>query len=123
MPKFTHDELAAAKEMINEALLTLKEKGLNVEISGGISYNDDYFSCKIQATKVGGLTKEESLYDKNYHLHELPKRGTVITLNGKDFKICGWNSRARKNKILVTKVMNGKKYHAPIEYIRSAFKS
>jgi len=123
MPKFTNAELDEARGLINAALSTLKEKGLNVKIISGITYGDEYFSCKIQAVREGGLSKEQSFYDKNHHLHSLPKRGAKIAFNGKKYEIYGWNTRARKNKILLTGLtgaQNGKRYHASMDQVRLA---
>jgi len=120
MSKFTNAELDESRKMIDKALATLKDVGLDAKTSGGLTYGDTFFTCKIQVTKVGELTKEQTLYDMYSPRYRLPKRETVVELNGDIFKIHGWNSRARKNKVILTKVNNGKNYCGSVDQIKFA---
>jgi len=118
MSKFTDAELNEARAMINEALESLKAKGLVVRIRGGIVYTDNTFTCKLEANREGGLTREQEQYDVHRSYHQLPKRGTEVHFESKHFVIYGWNSRARKNKILLDELKTNKRYHISIPHFK-----
>jgi len=119
-PGFTKDELDDLRKKINKALAAFKDQGINISIKGGIRYGNGAFSCKIEGLKEGFDSREVSAYKLNSKLYNLPPLGSKIEVGGKQFTIRGFNTRARKNKILLTGVHDGKGYHASIPQLQRA---
>lgn len=105
---------AKVSEEIQSAIAdVLARHGLDLQSMRG-SYTDSDVSFKLalveQADSSLGYnpnTREAKLYVEAAALYELPPIGTVVTLGGADYRICGWNNRARTKPVLAIRVSDG----------------
>jgi len=114
--KFTNTNIKNIRTDIEKALSELESIGLNTRI-GKILYSDTNFSCKLECNLIGSRLKEEKDYDNSKIRLGLPARNSVIRMDNQDFTIEGLNTRASKNKILISRNLDGKKFVTTINSV------
>jgi hypothetical protein len=115
--KMTSDKIDEINDAINTALADIS-KEFDVSISfGNISYDDTMFYSKMTVLINGADSKEVRAYKQNYKFHGLPELGTTFTDHGRTYTITGFNTRARKNKILIRRDDN-ENFHCSIDMIK-----
>lgn len=103
----------AFKEIGKEFGLTIKAKSM--------TYHPTSFTGRYEAHLADAPSPAARHYtDRCEHLG-LPKLGAIVTAsNGKQYKIVGWNKRARKRPVLVER--HGKTYTMTINQINQYIK-
>jgi len=104
------------------------KNGLRLELKGGFSYDDKMIKLKGCSFYVQGtadkpvLTEDETMYDLNQKMYQLPKRGTVFISqsSGEQFKIKGWKSRSHKYPIAATRLKDGASYKFTVAQVISS---
>jgi len=97
----------------------LDEAGYELEIDfslGSIRYEDQSFTVKLTALTNGYNPKEEALLEYHPDWHN-----KIVNISGENFKIVGWNAKARKNKVLLER--NGRNFAAQPSVVRSKMDS
>ena len=97
-------------------------RGLVFKI-GGISYGETHFRCTVECEVFGAPSKREKDYDWYIPRYNLPARGTKFRMNGEEFIITGMNTRARKNKILIDRLPDGKSFVTTVRSVLANVKS
>ena len=116
MEKITKPFLKVVRKDIEEALKSVEEKhGITFDLKN-ITFQDTSFDLKIEANIVGADTRFVKDYKEFHKMYELPELGTDITLQGRHFKITGFNSKARKNCVLIEDG-NGGRYSCSIKAV------
>lgn len=114
--------LVALREDINSALAGVAEK-YNIDIEAGqVRYQPDGFSCSFKldielkrtpdGQDVGKLKFEKEaphfgLDPSDYHM--------VFEVHRDEYKLVGFNLRARKNPLIIEKTSDGKQYSLDLE--------
>jgi len=101
------------RKELAKALKSVEKKfGVTCEV-GNMTYDDSEVRTKLTLRTNGALTKEEQTYDTYQKIEGLPKRGTIL----KDASVTyGYNTRARKYPVIVTK--NGKQYKMSVANVK-----
>lgn len=115
---FDRTTLKLVRAKLNKALSKCGVKlGIDFTV-GHISFRDHFCTVKVEATIKGASSKTADAYGSMRLLNsKLPKLGTVVTLNGKSFKIIGGNPRASKNSIHLERVEDGKTFTTSAEHL------
>lgn len=100
-----------------------EDNGLEYKGSGG-RYSGDEFKPKIAfrikaENAKDGMTPEGRAYKEYADQYGLKSEWLNVwfaSMNGGTFKITGWNTRARKNKVLLES-KDGKMFHCDITHI------
>jgi len=106
---------------IDSALAALSKK-YGIEISAGnATFTSSNVTYKVQAAvkSSGGVTMTKEASDFNLYGTRLLTGftlGQTITLQGKQYTIAGWKTRAQKNPVIVSR--EGKTYRVSTDMIR-----
>lgn len=106
---------------LNNALKEIGDKYGIVGKMGNIKYNDNDFRFTVEMFSKDGNTSVQNRYIEAYKFQctinpELPVLGTTIKINGKIFTIEGWNTRKKKNNVILNDE-NGDVYVCPVQTI------
>lgn len=102
--KFDTTNIEDVKNTIQMKLDELKYLGLNIELKK-ITYDNDSFKSSIEVNLPGALNKYEKAFNELIVGH--PKlvsddlNVNIWLYNGKQYKIIGYNTRARKFPLLI----------------------
>ena len=118
---FDRAAVKSLRSEIDMALATLSKK-YGIEIStGNASFTGSNVTFKVQAAVKASngivMTKEASDFAR-YASTLLPgvKIGDTVSIQGNEYVIAGWKTRAQKNPVIVTR--NGKSYRVTASMIR-----
>lgn len=115
----TKDVIRAIRPELDKALAEIaKTHGLKELRAGNGKYTDGgAFSIKIEGIIAGGLSKEESFYDRIASDFGLPPRGTHFTANGGvEYTIVGTNTTG--SKIIVTRPGKEGRFLIPVSLVK-----
>lgn len=113
--KFDKGNIKDARKILDEALNSLKDIGLDFKI-GNIQYDSDTFNTKITIS-ISGADSEYTREFKKYHEmygFKLDMLDKVFKMGSKSYKLIGLKPRARKNPVLVKNINDGKLYRMDI---------
>ena len=113
---FTKKNLTEIRKVIDEHLLAAgQELGIDFKL-GNIRYSDSTFTVKLEANTIGHDPKVKALLEREPDWHN-----KIVNISGENFKIVGWNAKARKNKVLLER--NGRNFAAQPSVVRSKMDS
>ena len=125
--QFNKQNLQALREDINAALAQVEKKyGIKLH-AGNASFSGNEVTYKLKGNVVGSagraITKEASQWDMYARFHQLGhlKVGDRISIQGREFVIKGYNSRARKSPIQIED-STGRGYKTTLDTIQRAQK-
>jgi len=121
MEQFDRTTLKVLRKEINSALSAVCEThGITITL-GNISFSNNEASIKMKANIEGAPTKEESMYSSYALITDLPPLHSVVKLfDGKEYKIIGWNTKARKYPIKAMEIHTGKVFKMRESQIKNA---
>jgi len=95
--------LRILREDINAALVEAGKKHNMTLHAGNCSYSGDTATFKLEVQTVGGLSKEAQAFNELASAigMEPDDLGRTLYIDGKEFKIAGYLTRARNNNILI----------------------
>jgi len=88
---------------------------------GNASYDEDEVTFKVIARIKGNKSKEEKDLDVWARLHDLDTNVTAI-IDGKQFKLTGYKSKARKRPYQITEQGSGKTFVCDQQMVDHYFK-
>ena len=114
METINNTNLKVLRDEMKAALAEIAAKhGLEITLSGSMTYNDSEFSCKINGTVVGKMTRSDVLlemYAKQHNLTLEPQNGKVLIK---------YNSRAKSMPWIYEE--NGMQYKCDLNTARRYF--
>lgn len=119
---FNKANLQQIRADIATALAAVEKKhGMTLKL-GNIKFNDGYFYGKMEATKIGGESKEATFFKANAKFYGIQPDalGKTITSNGKTFTIVGMKSNS-VNKPVLVKDATGTTFKMRKEFVASAY--
>lgn len=127
---FTRETVKKLRLEIDKALSTIGKK-YKIEFHlGNIYFEPHQFRGKLTVTS-NKREVEKKKKDKDENSFKVFARfngldpdllGTVIKLGREQYKIVGWNNRARKSPIKLQRVKDGRGFKASVDYIKFAMK-
>ena len=102
---------ARATLVMEDMKMVLKVIGAKYDLNLGnfnLKYTKDGVSVKFDMTLEGGLTPQEKKYDTYRAKFNLPPRGTVIMLDGTDYKLVGLRFGGPHKMVLLERLSDGK---------------
>ena len=120
---FDKPSIKAIRMAMDEALAKVsKEYGIKIS-TGNARFSSDEVTFKVKANVIGtgGVVKTKEaqawdIYAKHEGLGHLSV-GDTINLQGKQFTIAGYNTRARKSPINITD-SNGRGYKCSVQMVK-----
>jgi hypothetical protein len=121
--QFTKHNVNEVRVLVQTALDQLaKETGLTLKACGGGTFGNATFRFPIEVDlNIGGMSDTDRSFNehaKSYRLTE--KVGDVITRNGTDYKIVGWNGRSRSYPIMAVRVSDQQEFGLALTSMPSA---
>ena len=123
--QFNRTNLLEIRVAMNIALGYVEKKfGIVIEV-GGASYgqHDATFKVKLSILDEAGDSKADKSNFMSYALHrgfDTADFGRDFTSKGRQFKIVGWNRRARKYPVIVKEIATGDAWHFSVSAILRA---
>jgi hypothetical protein len=119
--EITTEFIDKVEEDIEDALRSIGEKyDINIERTGRITYTNQSFTMKLEATLKGGHSMEEDEYNYRQSIHSLPDLHSVVDIAGRRLKMLGFNRRAKKYPVVCEDINNGKKYKLTIDQAKNS---
>jgi len=123
--EWNRPEARRVTEEVNKALAEVgKELGINIVRKGNGTYDDSTFTFKVECALIGadGGVKSKTAedfkkYATMYGLKPTDFGRTFKTRDGKEFTICGLNTKASKNTIHAKNV-KGATFVFPSEQVK-----
>jgi hypothetical protein len=120
MKKITKASAKTLRSDLEKALAAVAKKhDLEFEI-GAIRFNEAEASMTLKTKVKGAVTKEQAIYEFEASMRNLPAFGATILAEGEEYKILGWNSRAKKFPITALEIKSNKKYKLTVDMVANA---
>lgn len=100
------------------------EDEFDIELSiGRITYDTWTFRTKLEAKTKESAPATIRDYELNEALFGLPPLGSRFKIKDTTYKTVGFNTKARKNKILIVDINTGKEYICPVSLVINAYRT
>ena len=118
MDIINRESIKKFSQEVNKKVKEIGEKN-NLEVfPRGGTFSSTDFTLRFDFALKGSLRREEKDYDETCEKFSLPERGTKFMYGLAEYKIWGWNYRAREYPVIVMKTDTGVKYKYSIEEIK-----
>jgi hypothetical protein len=127
---FTKDTIKKLRSEIDKALSPLGKK-YKIEFNlGNIYFTENQFRGKLTGTSDRKAVVQKKKETDEHSFKVFAKYsgldpnllGKVITLGTTQYKIVGWNNRARKSPVKLQRVSDGKGFKASVDFIKYSLK-
>lgn len=122
MATITKDTVIAMRKDINEALKAVGSKYGVVLAAGNATFSELECTFKLNVTVQPSedFDPQKAQWDQNAPRYGLTKEayGQTIRINGQEYRICGFDTKARVNKILVES--QGRTYRVDASTVKRA---